>query len=52
MCVYDDLCKNMSKKMNLNVCQRVREPERKCEYDHKYGYKFMSLNESSIMNMS
>ncbi len=36
------LCKSMSKKMNLNVCQRVCEPKNKCDYEHKYGYEFES----------
>ncbi len=52
MSLYVSLFTSMSKKMNLNVCQRICEPERKCEYDHKYGYEFVSLSESLIMNMS
>ncbi len=34
------------------MCHCVCEPERKCEYEHKYGYEFVSRSESSIVNMS
>ncbi len=52
MCVYVGRCKRMSKKMNLNACQHVCEPECKCEYEHKYGYEFVSWSESSVVDMS
>ncbi len=38
--------------MNLNVCQRVCKPERKCEYKHKYGYEFVSRSKSLIVNIN
>ncbi len=52
MCVYVGLCKSMTTKMNLNGCQRACEPKSKCDYEHKYGYEFVSRTESSIVNTS
>ncbi len=56
MCAYEQESVSINVcvcwKMNLNVCQRVCEPERKRDYDRKYIFEFVSLSKSTIMNMS